>query len=238
MVGLFASLIDGSIGMLYGVTSNSFLLSMGIPPAVSSATIHTSEVGVTLASGISHFKLGNIDKTLIKKLIIPGMLFGAIGASFCSLMPAGIIKPIVTLYLLVIGVGILWKALVVVRSTKPTKRLNIPMIGAAGGFMDAVGGGGWGPIVTSSLVLDGHDPRVSIGSVNFAEFFVTIVQAATFFALLGFINWKLVIPFLAGGVVAAPFAAHVCKRIPRKSLMIIIGVAIVCLSIWNIISLM
>lgn len=232
LVGFLAQMVDGSLGMLYGVTSNSFLLSMGIPPAVSSATVHTSEIGTTMVSGVSHLKLGNVDKAVVKKLIIPGVVFGILGAFFCSFMPVEIIKPIVILYLLAVGVGILWRSF---KRTRPAKKFNIPLLGAVGGFIDAVGGGGWGPVVTSSLVFDGHDPRTSIGSVNLAEFFVTVAQATTFFVVLGFVNWSLVIPFLAGGVVAAPLAAYTCKRVPRKALMVTIGVLIICLSIRNVI---
>jgi len=232
LVGLFASLVDGALGMAYGVTSNSFLLSMGIPPAISSATIHTSEVGVTLVSGVSHLKLGNVDNTVVKKLLLPGVFFGILGAVFCTVMPVGIIKPIVVLYLFIVGIGILWRALT---KTRPAKKLfRIPLLGAVGGFADAVGGGGWGPVVSSSLVFDGHNPQTSIGSVNFTEFFVTIAQATAFFALLGFINWGLVIPFLAGGVIVAPFAAYICKRMPKKALMVAIGILITCLSIRNL----
>lgn len=235
LVGLFASLVDGSLGMAYGVTSNSFLLSMGIPPAISSATVHTSEVGVSLASGISHLRVGNVDRKLVKRLLLTGVTFAVLGATFCSLAPVGILKPLVTCYLLVIGVGILWRACTKRRPAR--KLLNIPLLGSVGGFVDAVGGGGWGPVVTSSLVFDGHNPRIAVGSVNFAEFFVTIAQAATFAALLGTVEWGLVVPFMAGGVLMAPFAAHVCKSVPRKALMVMVGVLIFCLSVRNVIML-
>lgn len=233
LVGLFAQLVDGALGMAYGVISNSFLLSMGLPPAISSATVHTSEIGVSLTSGISHLRVGNVDKRLVKKLVLTGVVFAILGATFCSLTPVRILKPLVTCYLLVVGVGILWRAFT---KRRPARKLfSASLLGSVGGYMDAVGGGGWGPVVTSSLVFDGHNPRIAIGSVNFAEFFVTIAQVATFTLWLGWMDWSLIIPFMAGGMMMAPFAAHVCARVPRKALMVMVGVLIVCLSIRNII---
>jgi len=225
-------MIDGCLGMAYGVSLNTFLLSLGIPPAPASATIHTAEVFTTAASGVSHFKLGNVDKQLFKKLLIPGIIGGVTGAFFLSLADSAVIKPIVASYLLVVGLRILMKALKDVKIKKVEGRL-FPL-GFAGGLMDAVGGGGWGPIVTSTLVARGNHPRLTVGSVNAAEFFVTVAEAATFVTLIGLVRWRMIAGLIIGGVIASPFAAYTCKKLPHRIIMVLVGMAITVLSIRTI----
>ncbi|MCB9452044.1 MAG: sulfite exporter TauE/SafE family protein [Anaerolineaceae bacterium] len=231
-VGLVAQLIDGSLGMAYGVSSTTFLLSLGVPPALASASVHTAEVLTTAVSGLSHFRLGNVNSSLFKRLVIPGAIGGFIGAYTLTTVPGDTIKPFITLYLLLMGLFIIWKAFQKYReSTRMHKRI-IPLA-LFGGIMDAIGGGGWGPIVTSTLVASGHSPRYVIGSVNAAEFFVTVVQSATFLTILGTAHWIAVLGLIIGGVPAAPFAAYLTQHISPRRLMLLVGLLIVTLSIRN-----
>jgi len=232
IVGFIAQIIDGALGMAYGVSSTSFLLSIGIPPAAASASVHTAEVFTTFVSGVSHWKFGNVDKKLFKKLLIPGIIGGVLGAYVLTAVPAKMIKPFVGFYLLIMGVMILRKAYKKIQERRVETKI-IPLA-TAGGFFDAIGGGGWGPIVTSTLMARGHNPRFTIGSVNLSEFFVTVAEAATFFAILGLIHWQVIVGLLIGGVLAAPMAAYVCKRLPSRALMIIVGILITVLSVRTI----
>ncbi len=229
LVGFVAQLIDGALGMAYGVTSTSFLLSIGVPPAAASASVHTAEVFTTAVSGASHWKLGNVDRKLIRKLVLPGIIGGVLGAYVLTSIPGGVIKPLVTVYLLAMGLRILWKAHKDPDAHTRTARLT--PLALAGGFCDAIGGGGWGPIVTSTLVANGHNPRSTVGSVNLSEFFVTLAEATTFVAFLGLVHWQAIVGLIIGGAVAAPLAAVLCSRLPARTLMISVGVVITVLSI-------
>lgn len=232
IVGFVAQIIDGALGMAYGVSTNTFLLSIGIPPAGASASVHTAEVFTSGVSGLSHLGFGNIDKRLFKNLLIPGVIGGVLGAYVLTAVPGDTIRPFVALYLLVIGLTILRKALQ--RIQKADARARLTPLGLGGGFFDAIGGGGWGPIVTSTLVARGHNPRFAIGSVNLAEFFVTVAQAATFFTILKLTHWHIIVGLIIGGVLAAPLAAYVCKRLPARTLMTMVGLLIIGLSIRTI----
>ncbi len=231
-VGFFAQIIDGALGMAYGVTSNSFLLFLGIPPAMASASVHSAEIFTSGVSGLSHLKFGNVNKSLWKKLLIPGVIGGVLGAYVLSSIPGKVIKPFIATYLLIMGLMIFCKALRKIRE-RDVKTKIFPL-GVAGGFFDAIGGGGWGPIVTSTLVARGNNPRFSVGTVNLAEFFVTLAEAATFFTLLRLVHWKIILGLMIGGVIAAPMAAYICKRLPARVLMFIVGGLIVGLSLRTI----
>lgn len=230
--GFIAQIIDGALGMAYGVSSNTFFLSLGVPPSIASACIHTSEMFTTAVSGISHFKFGNIDKKIFLRLLIPGVIGGVLGAYILTELPAGKIKPFISLYLLIMG---LWILIKVVRKSHQIKaKSRLVPLGLVGGFFDAIGGGGWGPIVTTTLVANGNHPRYAIGSVNSAEFFVTVAESITFFAVIGtlmFQHWEKIVGLMIGGVIAAPFAAWVCKKLPRQVLMLLVGLLITGLSI-------
>jgi len=228
-VGFMAQLIDGAIGMGYGVTSTTFLLSMGIPPPLASAGVHTAEVFTTLVSGLAHWRFGNVDRSLVKRLLIPGVVGGVLGAYVLNAVPTEVIKPVVAGYLLGMGLLVLFRAFREVREREV--RTGLVPLGLVGGFFDAIGGGGWGPIVTSTLVARGNNPRFTIGSVNLVEFFVTIAESATFFALIGLGSWKIIVGLIIGGVLAAPLGAYVCKRLPMRTLMIVVGIVIVVLQI-------
>lgn len=238
LVGFIAQMIDGALGMAYGVSSTTFLLSLGVPTKIASASVHVSEMFTTLASGISHLKFGNVDKALFKKLVIPGVIGGVLGAYVLSSIPGDKIKPFVSCYLLLMGLRILVKA---VRRAKETQieRYNgrVVPLGLIGGFFDAIGGGGWGPIVTTTLVARGNCPRLSIGSVNAAEFLVTIAESATFIITIPNLitqQWRIILGLLVGGVIAAPVAAYSVKKLPTRALMVMVGLLIIGLSLRTI----
>jgi uncharacterized membrane protein YfcA len=236
-IGFLAQLIDGSLGMAYGVSSTTFLTTVGVPAKIASASVHTAEVFTTLFSGISHWKMKNVDWAIFKKLVVPGVIGGALGAYVLINFPGNLISPVVSVYLLIMGVVVLFRGICGTARKLLTGNQLIP-VGLIGGFFDAVGGGGWGPIVTSTMVASGHPPRYTIGSVNTAEFFVTIVQALTFTLFLGIGQyWQYIAGLALGGVLAAPLAAYVCKRMPDKKLLVIVGVLIIILNVRNIIAL-
>ncbi len=233
LVGFLAQMIDGALGMAYGVSSTTFLLSLGIPPAAASASVHVSEIFTTAVSGFAHWKLRNIDTGLVKKLLLPGVAGGVTGAYLLVNIDAEIIKPLVSAYLLIMGVVILVKAFGPKQKLAEPK--HISLLGLIGGFFDAIGGGGWGPIVTTTLVARGNHPRATIGSVNFTEFFVTFAQSVTFIISLSFVEyWQIILGLLLGGVIAAPMAAYVTRKIPHKFLMIMVGIVIILLSLRTI----
>lgn len=236
LVGFAAQMIDGALGMAYGVSSNTFLLSLGIPPAAASASVHMAEVVTTGVSGAAHWRLGNIDWNLVKRLLVPGVLGGIAGAYLLTSIDGNIIKPFVSAYLLIMGVVILVKAFRY--DPKPHSGVHtarVSALGVVGGFFDAVGGGGWGPIVTTTLVARGKDTRLTIGSVNFSEFFVTLAQSVVFVLTLDFREyWQIILGLLIGGVIAAPIAAVMAKKLPVKALMMSVGVIIIILSIRTI----
>jgi uncharacterized protein len=233
VVGFIAQLVDGSLGMAYGVSASTILLGLGVSPAIASASVHTAEVVTTGISGLSHHRLGNISRDFFVRLVLPGMIGGAIGAFILTSFPGDLIAPFVSVYLLVMGIVILRKAFKNISAATETPRHLVPL-GLTGGFFDAVGGGGWGPIVTSTLVAGGHNPRIVIGSVNAAEFFVTLVQAITFFLTLGVIHTPAVIGLIIGGIPAAPVAAYLVKHIAPRRLMVVVGCLIIVLSIRTI----
>ena len=233
-VGFAAQMVDGAIGMAYGVTSSSVLLSLGIPPATASACVHAAETCTTAVSGLSHWKLGNVDFKLVRRLALPGAIGGGIGAYVLSNIDGTVIKPYIAGYLLLMGIFILWKAF------RPNAQLtnppeNVGPLGFVGGFMDSIGGGGWGPIVTTTLIGRGTVPRYAIGSVNLSEFFVTLTISATFLFTIGLELFPIITGLIIGGVIAAPFAALAAKYLPDKALMILVGIVITLLSLRTIV---
>jgi len=232
LLGFAAQMIDGALGMAYGVSLTTFLLSVGIAPATASASVHAAEIFTTAVSGLSHLRLGNVNQELWKRLIIPGVIGGVVGAYILTAVPGKTIKPVVSFYLLIMGLIILRKAFKKVREIEVKTHL-VPL-GLVGGFFDAVGGGGWGPIVTTTLVARGNNPRFTIGSVNLAEFFVTTAESLTFILSIGLIPGKIILGLIIGGVLAAPLAAFVCKRLPTRALMVLVGILIIFLSLRTI----
>lgn len=232
-VGLLAQTVDGALGMAYGITSTSFLLATGSSPAVASAAVHIAEVFTTGVSGISHIKLGNVSKSLFLRLLVPGMIGAASGAWLVSSVDGDLIKPFIAGYLLLMGLYVISKIFRKLRPQRGEPR-HVAKLGLFGGFVDAVGGGGWGPVVTTTLVGRGNDPRITIGSVNLAEFFLTFISAGVFAALVPESPWVTVAGLVLGGLFAAPFAALLTKKLHTKALLGLVGTTIVLISAFNI----
>lgn len=234
LVGLAAQLVDGTLGMAYGITSTSFLLTLGVPPAVSSTSVHVAEMFTTGASAISHFKFKNINKKLFRSLLIPGVLGSITGAYLLSdYIDGDVIKPYISAYMVILGIVIIRKA--IKKNIVKNKTKNISVLAGFGGFMDSIGGGGWGPIVTSTLLGQGRDPRYTIGSVNAAEFAISFASGVTFLIFHGVNSWQVVLGLIVGGVIAAPFGAILVNKVKRKPLMILVGVLVISLSLRTII---
>jgi uncharacterized membrane protein YfcA len=237
-VGFAAQLVDGAIGMAYGLSGTTVMLGLGFPPATASASVHAAEVFTTGLSGLSHWRFGNVDWSFVRHLAIPGMLGGAAGAYLLTTLPSDAIEPWVNAYLLLMGAWILWKAFRNNRTAADKPPRWIAALGLGGGFLDAIGGGGWGPMVTSTLLGHGTTPRFTIGSVNFAEFFVTATISATFLGTIGLELWPIIAGLIVGGALAAPIAAFAAKTIPDRPLMILVGSVIVLLSLRGLIQVM
>jgi uncharacterized membrane protein YfcA len=231
IVGFLAQVIDGALGMAYGVSSNSFLLGLGVPPAAASASVHTAEVFTTAVSGLSHWRLGNVDKEIIKRLALMGVVGGVLGAYVLSNIDGGVIKPWITIYLLAMGIRILFKAFRPANGISKVLRQRLPILGLFGGFLDAIGGGGWGPVVTTTMLANGEPPRKTIGSVNLTEFFVTFAEAVTFLLTLGTFDWPVVVGLLLGGGLAAPVGAFLTKKIPTRTMLLIVGLVVIFLQL-------
>lgn len=232
-VGLLAQVIDGALGMAYGITSTTFLMASGVSPAMASASVHVAEVFTTGVSGIAHAKLGNVDKRLFLRLLIPGIVGALVGAYLITSVDGAAIKPYVSAYLILMGVYILTKVFRKRRSNGSEPK-HVAKLALFGGFIDTVGGGGWGPVVTTTLVGRGHDPRTTIGSVNFAEFFLTFASAGAFVALVGFGPWMIISGLVIGGLFAAPLAAYLCRRLQINTLLVLVGSLIIAVSAFNL----
>jgi uncharacterized protein len=232
LVGLLAQLIDGALGMAYGVSATSFLVSIGASPAAASGAVHISEIFTTAFSGVSHIKFGNVDKKLFKKIVIPGVIGGVIGAYVLTSIDGKLIKPFVTLYLLVMGLVILRKAFIKV-SAESHQVHHVRKLAVSGGFLDAVGGGGWGPIVTPSLIGQGYNPRRTIGTVNTAEFFVAAATGITFLIFGTIDHWIFIVGLVLGGLLAAPFAAYLTSKFTTRVLLFTVGLLITGISTFN-----
>lgn len=231
LAGFVAQMIDGALGMAYGVTATTFLLSFGISPAASSASVHASEVFTSGISGLMHLKFGNVNTRLFKSLLIPGSIGAILGAYILSSFEQYnyIIRPLVSVYTLVLGCIILVKA---IRRHRERRRIRrIFPLAMVGGFLDSIGGGGWGPIVSSTLIARGRNPRYTIGSVNLAEFFVALCSSLTFVTIIGLTHWFIIAGLIIGGVIAAPIAAYLANKIPAKAIMILVGLVVIILSL-------
>ena len=235
-IGFVAQMIDGAIGMAYGITSTTVLLSFGVAPATASACVHAAETFTTGASGYAHWRLGNVDRRLIWRLAIPGMIGGAIGAYVLSSLDGDLVKPFISAYLLLLGAFIIWKAINRRRTFIDEPPEHVGPLGFAGGFVDAIGGGGWGPVVTSTLIGQGTTPRYAIGSVNLAEFFVTLTISLTFVLTIGLSHWNIIAGLVIGGVIAAPFAALAAKHLPDRLLMTMVGGVVILLSLRTLVN--
>lgn len=232
VAGFVAQLIDGALGMAYGVSASSLLMAFGVPPAATSATVHAAECFTTGASAISHHAFGNVDRFLFRRLLVPAVIGAVIGAYALSSIDGEVLKPYVSGYLIIMGLVIIAKAFMSVPPRNVTTHL-VPL-GFFGALVDAMGGGGWGPIVASNLIVRGNNVRITVGSVNAVEFFVTLAASITFFLTIGLTHWSMIAGLALGGVIAAPFGAWAAKHIPHKPFMILVGLLVTGLSIRNL----
>jgi uncharacterized membrane protein YfcA len=251
LVGFLAQLVDGALGLAYGIISMTVLLGMGVPPVAASASIHTAEIFTTGVSGLSHIMFKNVNFQLFKRLIIPGIIGSIVGALVLTKVPAKTIKPFICAYLFIMGMIILYKALrethwmQKVRSMidkalerdKPSHHLyRVIPLGLAGGFCDAIGGGGWGGMVSSTLMAqDESDPNYTIGTTNLAEFLIALSSSIIFFTAIGITNWRIIVGLVLGGVIAAPLAAFAVKYLPAKIVMTLVGLLVMSLSVYIVI---
>lgn len=235
-IGFLAQLIDGALGMAFGVITNTLLVSvLGVAPARASASIHLVETFTTAASGISHIVHRNVDWKLFSKLIVPGMIGGVTGAYILSNIDASVARPFVMAYLVSIGFYILWRAWRLDHGGVYKSAKVIAPLGLIGGFLDAAGGGGWGPVVTSNLLVQGTEPRKTIGTVNTAEFFLTTAISLTFIATLGIAAFTIAaVGLIIGGLLAAPLGAMLVKRIAAKRLLTMVGFVLIATSAFSL----
>lgn len=231
--GFFAQLVDGALGMGYGVVSTTVLMSLGVNLSAISGSIHTAEMFSSGVSGYSHYKFGNVNKKLFKALLIPGIVGAILGAYLLSAFGekyADYVRPMIAAYTMLLGIRIL---IIALRKSqkKPQKVKRVGWLAGAGGFLDSFGGGGWGPLVTSTLISKGRSPRFVIGSVSITEFFVTLASALTFFAMIGVSHWQVILGLIVGGLIAAPLAARLVGKLPLKTMFIAVGIMVV---IWSL----
>ena len=232
LIGLGAQLVDGALGMAFGLVSSSILLGMGLPPAAVSASVHTAEVFTTGVSGASHAYFRNIDKRLFWRLTLSGALGGVIGAYVLTRLPGEAIRPFVYLYLLLLSILILLRSFGRFMPKKQIQR--VPLLGFFAGLLDASGGGGWGPLATSTLLAGGGKARTTIGTVNAAEFVITLAVSLTFFLSIGLQHLEIVLGLLIGGVLAAPLAAYLVRHVPERVVLTVVGVLVLCISLYHI----
>ena len=232
LIGLGAQLVDGALGMAFGLICSSILLSMGLPPAAVSASVHAAEVVTTGVSGASHAYFRNIDRRLFWQLTIAGSVGGAIGAYVLTRLPGDAIRPFVYLYLLALAVLILVRSFGRWMAREQVKR--VPVLGFFAGLLDATGGGGWGPLATSTLLARGGQARTTIGTVSASEFVVTLVVSITFILTIGLDHLEIVLGLLLGGAIAAPFAAWFVRHVPEKIVLKVVGLLVLCISLYQI----
>lgn len=233
-VGFAAQLVDGALGMAFGVITSTMLVGvLGVPPAQASARVHVVETFTTAMSGINHLLHRNVDARLFFRLIIPGVIGGVLGAYVLSNIDGDVVKPFILAYLICIGLYLLARGFFWPPKIRDAK--VIAPLGLVGGFLDAVGGGGWGPVVTSNLLIQGAEPRKVVGTVNTVEFFLTVTISATFIWHLGIADIAgATLGMLIGGVAAAPLGAIAAKRFSPKAMLIMVGIVLTATSMYSL----
>lgn len=240
LAGFLAEIVAGSMGMGYGVICTTILLLLNVPPPVVSASIHSAESFTTAAGSFSHYKLGNVNKKMVLVLFplaIIGSVIGALTLSHYGEYYAHIVKPIIACYTLYLGVNILRNAFKekIKERTKTKKRTNLRVLGLVGGFIDSFAGGGWGPLVTGTLIKEGRIPRYVVGSSTVAKFLLTITSAVTFIFTIGIHHWNIVLGLLLGGIFTAPFSAMLTSKLPTKKMFVVVGIVVIVMSLITII---
>lgn len=241
LVGFLAEIVAGSMGMGYGVICTTIFLMLNIPPPIISATIHSAESFTTAAGSISHYKFGNVNKKLTKRLAIPaiiGAVCGALLLTYVGERYAKMTKPLIGAYTLYLGIKILQNAFAKKNANGnggiKKKKTNITILGLVGGFIDSFGGGGWGPLVTGTFIKNGRTPRYVIGSSTIAKFILTVASAITFVFTVGILHWNMVAGLLLGGVITAPFSAMLTSKLPVKKMFVVVGIVVIIMSIITI----
>ena len=237
LVGFFAEIVAGSVGMGYGVICTTILLILNVPPTVISASIHSAESFTSAAGSISHWQLGNMNKKLVKALAIPaiiGAVLGALALTYVGEKYAKATKPFIAVYSMYLGIRILQNAFKKKDDNKKKKKTNITSLGLIGGFIDSFGGGGWGPLVTGTFIKNGHTPRYVIGSSTFAKCILTVASAITFIFTIGIHHWNIVAGLLIGGIITAPFSAMLTAKIPVKKMFVVVGTVVIVMSLITI----
>ena len=237
IAGAVAQLVDGSLGMGFGLTSSTLLLTLGASAAVASAAVHFAEIGTTLASGVSHWHRENVDKKILIRLAVPGGIGAALGATFLASIDLTNGRIFISTILMLLGFILVYRHIFKANQPNLVEISNpnyLTYLGFTGGFVDASGGGGWGPVVTSTLIGQGNSPRHTIGSVNTAEFFVSFATGITFMLLGGIDHWIFVAGLIIGGLFSAPFAAYLTSKLSTKKLLIAVGLLITGISIFNL----
>lgn len=233
LVGVFAEVVAGSMGMGYGVICTTTLLFLGIPPHAVSASIHSAESFTTAAGSISHIRLKNVSKSLVKKLAIPaiiGAIIGAVSLTYLGEYYSKITKTMISFYTLYLGIQIFSNAFKPKQNKALKRKTNLTRLGVIGGFIDSFAGGGWGPLVTGTLIKNAFTPRFAVGSSTVAKFILTITAAVTFFFTLGIQHWNIILGLLIGGIITAPFSAMLTAKLPVKNMFIIIGTLVIVMS--------
>lgn len=236
-VGFVAELVAGSMGMGYGVICTTVLLLLNIPLPVISASIHSAESFTSAASSISHYKLGNVNKKLIRMLALPavfGAVTGALLLTYVGRDYAIMVKPVIAAYTMYLGIQILRNAFARKKTSSFKKKINIPLLGFAGGFIDSFGGGGWGPLVTGTFIKNGRTPRYVVGSSIVSKFILTFASAVTFIFTIGIHHWNIVAGLLMGGIVAAPFSAMLASKLPVRKVYFIVGSLVIIMGLISI----
>lgn len=240
MAGLFCGFIDACLGMGFGVTSTTVLVTFGVAPAVASASIHTAEAAVDMVSALSHWRLGNVDFRISRHLLAPGIVASVLGAIFLSGLNLKVAKPFVQMGLMLMGAVILYEH---IRPGAPRSwmhgemtRKRATILGFVAAFIDVAIGGGWGPLGTPALILSGEEPRKAVGIIEFTEPIISLVAVLTFGLLLGFESfmWEMTIPMIAGGMILTPFASYLTVKMPKRLLGILIGLWLVVLNLWSL----
>lgn len=234
LFGAVAALIDGSLGMAYGVTGTAFLLGYGISPVKAVAYIHIAEIFVSGSSGLNHWKIGNIDTKLFKKLLIPGIIGAILGALIIAKVKIPYLSIVISIYLLFMGIFLIAKAYSKIKLQFKQKNSVVIPLAVTGGFVDGAGGGGWGPVVTTSLLGGKMEPKKVIGTVNASEFFINLASAVSLLFLVKVTDWEALAGLIIGGFLVAPYAARVTSKMSVKMILIFVGVLITVISLRKI----